>query len=764
MPVGQTSHVWIERPAQASYQQHLRQCQTQGHGMIWPLIGAGGMGKSSLLLRFFKECEQNGTPCLFLPRLDSNSALDMLLQVQARHTPTFLALRDKLRAGYESLSALLKEYGQAAGSAAELAQKSLMKDEDLGLVVGTVRDSFKVLGQFWQRKENKDLQEMMQKPEQALWQALAKDFAGKGVMLVDTLEQTGHASLHSRLLFLPDGNCEAALPDHSLQYSLLAYLGGMAHYLLDKPLLMIFAGRPPARRQIGDLPGEYFAATTDLQALRAEEVKHYLRRALPAIPAPDAHNLALVLQITNGNPHLLAKFTDLLRLYGKDWQWRAEQMQPLQKSFIADERYGLLQYVTERLATHTLPEDKLFWRLCLPRQAVHREMAAILFGTAGDGVTGEARLRHYLSKGIVFQQDFEADWFYLHDETRAALNAWARRHGYWEQEETAQLHMALCQWFDKQTGWPLGFEDVQAEIDCNGQAFLLEAAYHQMQADTEFEQRYPGKDAAQFFSAFSSSLSVTNAEKRRISWKLEDLSQWQIDELALTFSAEIAQFRELLQPETCVHLMELGKHGRLPVDWTSNKAFLHDTRLQFPSDPAILWLLCSCVDNDEADLLYRQAIAADDKHARNLENYAIFLHLHRRAYPQAINHYQQALAVNPAAANAHANLSQLLLAAGDLDAGRAHMAQAFAQTDISIQAQLELWLYRYAHFPAEWPQAPAQILELLCGGERSPGWDFSPTLDAAQAHPAPDLLHALAAVILDQAPLSSLAPFFPTTD
>ena len=61
----------------------------------------------------------------------------------------------------------------------------------------------------------------------------------------------------------------------------------------------------------------------------------------------------------------------------------------------------------------------------------------------------------------------------------------------------------------------------------------------------------------------------------------------------------------------------------------------------------------------------------------------------------------------------------------------------------------ELWFYRFAHFPAEYPQAEQQIRDLLATGARSEGWDFRDNITRAEAdgHPKVPLLRELANAI-----------------
>jgi len=62
---------------------------------------------------------------------------------------------------------------------------------------------------------------------------------------------------------------------------------------------------------------------------------------------------------------------------------------------------------------------------------------------------------------------------------------------------------------------------------------------------------------------------------------------------------------------------------------------------------------------------------------------------------------------------------------------------------------VELWFYRYAHFPEFLSEAENKIEELLSKGIRSVGWDFSGNIERAikEQHPKPKKLKEFASRI-----------------
>lgn len=59
--------------------------------------------------------------------------------------------------------------------------------------------------------------------------------------------------------------------------------------------------------------------------------------------------------------------------------------------------------------------------------------------------------------------------------------------------------------------------------------------------------------------------------------------------------------------------------------------------------------------------------------------------------------------------------------------------RAFALKPDRPSLLAELWFYRFAHFPEEYPQAEQQIRDLLASGASSEGWDFRYTIARAEA-------------------------------
>lgn len=162
---------------------------------------------------------------------------------------------------------------------------------------------------------------------------------------------------------------------------------------------------------------------------------------------------------------------------------------------------------------------------------------------------------------------------------------------------------------------------------------------------------------------------------------------------------------------------------------------------------------------DRAEELYQQAIAADPKQANDLDNYANFILPIRKDYARAEKLYQQAIAAKRA--DIFANNARFELAKGNYKKGRDLIDQSFATATERLDIKLELWFYRLAHFPRDYPQSQNEIVTLLKTGVRDEGGDFSGNIAQAEksGHPNVALLKALSDVILDKAKFETLAPY-----
>lgn len=699
---------WIPRAAETEFNALL--CDNKPY--VLPLIGVGGAGKSSLLRRFFAYCERYETPALYidLPRLTPTNALDMWLRLESVHTKSFDEHRKKLHSSYETFTAMLQTYGDNASSAADLLQKGVGKEDNYGIAIGALKDSVKLLHEFWQRKENEQHKALLQKPEEHLLRALALDFAKHGVILVDTLEQAGKHHLPTRLHFQDDGHLNTPVAESPHTCLFIDYCAGMAHFLFDKPVIMVLAGRPPAVRELGQLTIDFFAPTIEVPAFTVAEIRTYLEKSLPRhIQLPSDNDISKLQQLTLGNPFLLERVIRLIADWQPTWDWQDVQWQPLFNSFQQDERHGLLLYVTQRLLTHILPEDRAFWRLALPRQAIHRDMAELLFPKDEfNEQSGLLRLRTYEDKGLIYREQ-DPNLYYLHDETRAALTAWAKQEKCWLDKTATDIHAKLGAWFDQVTNWETIKKNLTSKREKNNtktdsseelsNPLLLEDAYHHLMADHEFEQRYPNYNRQNFWTLLSTAIDINNARKMQLCVALPILSLNGIQSFTDLFEKFANELRMQFRQSTHLWMEEQSQNGKLPHDWRNNETFLQDAMKLFPNDAALQvtyaeFLEKTYQDYVRAEAFYQRAIDADPKHANNLGNFAWYIHTVRKDYDRAEASYQRAIDADPKHAN---NLGRFALFMENIRKNY-DRAETFYQRAIDADPQKTLVLITFANF------------------------------------------------------------------
>lgn len=136
-------------------------------------------------------------------------------------------------------------------------------------------------------------------------------------------------------------------------------------------------------------------------------------------------------------------------------------------------------------------------------------------------------------------------------------------------------------------------------------------------------------------------------------------------------------------------------------------------------------------DYNKAEEYFLKALVAEPEEGTNNGNYASFLCHVRKDYSKAEKYYLKSLAAKPDDANFNINYAQFFLIQGKTQDALIYMQKAFINIVGANNVLLELWFYRYAHFPEFLSEAEAKIEELLSKGVRSIGWDFSENIKRA---------------------------------
>ncbi|HEV2805546.1 MAG TPA: tetratricopeptide repeat protein [Chthoniobacterales bacterium] len=165
-------------------------------------------------------------------------------------------------------------------------------------------------------------------------------------------------------------------------------------------------------------------------------------------------------------------------------------------------------------------------------------------------------------------------------------------------------------------------------------------------------------------------------------------------------------------------------------------------------------------NSDRAEEFHNRSIEIDPDRPNILGGYAVFLANERNDVDRAQEFYTRALKAEPNRANTLGNYAGLLLSLGNTTQGFELLGRA--ETLVENPAlSVELAFYRLAHDPQKRTEHLASLKGLLRSGARSPGWAFDRNIERARKDGFPNvsLLVALAKVINDEAPLSSLDAF-----
>jgi tetratricopeptide (TPR) repeat protein len=445
---------------------------------------------------------------------------------------------------------------------------------------------------------------------------------------------------------------------------------------------MVFAGRAPRVQELSKIEPKFFLRSAQTIPFDDAEISEFFRQYLPEeFTPPDANVIASVRQVTHGNPFLVERLSRLIALERQEdpsWDWT--RWNSTCGHFQSDDRYGLLLYVTERLATHVQPGDEDYWRLALPR-LLHRDMAEILFPRQeGKPLFGARLIEAYEQAGIVYRRATgDPDQYMLPDETRSALTAKARREGWWQNEVASDLHSRLAQYFDNQHGIQIEAL-IKSEVDersLNRDHFvligaskvsvislpvvellnkdhpaLIEAAYHVVVSYVPSRQ-VPNKiDPERFWRSMAGSIWLNNLDKRLIAALLNSMSRLEIDQLLKSFDDEAESFDKQWSVQVGEELRELGRAGRLVTGWARNPDFFQERIKE--SNHKAFWLGQYAAfltnprrDYDEAERFYKRAIDADPNNARNLGNYAVFLENNRHDHDGAEQYFKFAIEADP---------------------------------------------------------------------------------------------------------------------
>jgi Tfp pilus assembly protein PilF len=810
--------------------------------LIWSIYGAGGIGKSTLLNHFYEQLREKKQfnknkgffnkikqffnkkkepPIALMNNQRDTSvllnALDIwLFEFSTDNTPHFNKIKAIIQKKYVSVADKLESISTAAEkvpvkSMTELIEK-LDKDneyiKELGIVWGTVQDTLKVITHLLKR-DKKD-EKIATNPELHLIVALLTDIkkAKDAYLLIDTFEKIKDIEIKTTLE-LRRGKLEL-VPEYRTTFD--NYIGRIIEFIEDnldvknkdkEQVKVIITGRDRVVNLNKYSPSNIFC--TELIYFNESLIEEYFKilrfdeesskhkeELLPLLTRKDAIK---ILKLTKGNPLLIFYLKEYIRLrYHKNWAWN--KLESIENHFKnSQEEYGLLYYLTNRIATHLSGWENTLWKLLIPR-TLSLEISNILY----------PETKNYFIKltevGVLKRgQGDNYTTFYLHDEVKECLMLYRnkkfpslKKEGQvetsynYDAPEILAVHQQLKEYYDKQSDWhsyPKDFNSFYySKEEKNFKSSLLEASYHTFACIEQFEQKYLALklDRFQYWITLAQSLSITYAY---ISWIGHNVHSLNINQLLNYKNFLIKEYEKYLKyssKEFIEYLFQQNVEGKLPFDWNNNKLYLEKLINLFPNEFDLLRIYANFLyfqlnEYDLSEKYYKQSIDINPNFIYSLVNYAYFLIKIRNNYNQAEKYYQQAITIEPNKINileAYAvfllnkrknynlaeeyyikiiqtgpfnlnnisNYSYNLFVLNKIDKAKILLENVFSFNPTQLDLLAEIWYYRLTYCPERYAQAIQELEKLTSQNVKSIDWDFQPMIQYAQSinHPHIELL------------------------
>ncbi len=571
------------------------------------------------------------------------------------------------------------------------------------------------MNEWWQANEKERRHQILAAPEEAIFEAILSDMDEKGgVFIVDGWELCAYSQIGT-LLDLRFGGRIKTLPlgTESRELALTRFFARLAGYLLNRNTLFVIAGRhaevPP--QDLDAIPPNLCPQVSNLDAFTSEETKRFIDQSLPDLTEIAGTALTSIQGVTHGIPFLLNRLCRIMKEDGVPDPWQ-DIVETLDRFRTNDDRRGLVQYFNERIAAHmNVTGDKL-WRLILPRTLTLDTIYALLDLEEGeDEGTGLDRARRWGEElehfGLLRRASTKAELYRLHDHDRDALIAWAQSRRKSPNGEAVQIHQTLA----------LRYQVLRNRVpkqDPERSRLMLEETYHRVMSVEDFAQKFQGERAQQFWERLNRSLRIGPEERLTIAESLPRLEVSQLEDLIATLNAEVKEWKSIFKRQPVAvarfaserhfgdrhfasdHLEEILGHPFPVWLWDAvdgvdpslpderRAALIQSVQDKGCKDPNLLgnfaiFMTDARGDQDRAEQLYEQAIAADPSHANNLGNFAIFMTDARGDQDRAEQLYEQAIAADPSHANNLGNFALFITdVRGDQDRAEQLYEQAIA--------------------------------------------------------------------------------------
>ncbi len=548
----------------------FRDYLSQKEGVLWKLTGQPGIGKSSLLSQFNKICQDEERP---------NTWLDMESCAPAHGLDVLAALAES--AAFFDTENSNKSLKEKAGEGFKTFTDGVVGALDLGkdLIPGgaLLAGGAKVLVSLGSGIAGKaalisETQAAAQ-PELYLLDALSaaasnnNDSTKAPVCIVDTYEHIldKQLKIKTRLLF-SNGNVRN-IQEKEVQLS--QWLSDLLTYLSEQGWCVVVAGRAIPRSNANDKLQPFTRKEISAAAKSRPALRDYLdtqeKAVIQILATLSFEGNPLWLQVAmNLLENLLAEGRDLELLADnpKELQNCFEEEDPLEiDDFDGVEHSSCKLSLIGTMTKHIEGLEDQAWKIAIPRildkgivqQLFNREQANAIL--------------HNFNLAGVFRKSGQQ--FTLHEEIRDLLLFYARHKGWWDSDETRQIHGKL---WDYLNDFYLGKlpDDLRSVMTREGLTkvyrekskakltqqltehfdlrWMLEAYYHRVMSQKVLADK--NILPIDFWAALGGSASFSPIDKWRIAEALPTLSEIQIRELVAICSEELNNWRKLFGEET----------------------------------------------------------------------------------------------------------------------------------------------------------------------------------------------------------------------
>jgi len=486
-------------------------------GTLFFLMGEGGVGKSTLLKKFF-DYDRRVLPLIYIDIKDDFQYSKTFSNILLDRDTTFIKnckhvdkVRKIIDDNPQFFSSILNTYSE------EVTTVSSKFGDDIGLNLKTLFDSFKLLSKFTKRSYEKKKSEIEDNIELALLMALQKDFKDGGLFMFDTYEKVKDIRIMSKVDFIDNKISKKSLGEKGYPFS--EYLKKLRKSLGETITFLIASRSEDSLFQ--DLSKTRYI---NIPEFSKPEIKIFFKNYKVDIGLPTDKQLTMIAKLTNGNPLILSYFPNIIKEYKS---WNEIDYREMTERVTSD---SLLSYLFDCLLKNRIDNEiqENIWKLVIPR-VLTEEILSFLFPNEKDRtILLDERI---LTKGIAYN----SDKYYLHDNVYQAIRKSLliktkdNFYNFHDLDQIRQLHFDLIKYYQTL----VYFKNVD-----------FDACYHKIMTMREFEKRFD-ITREEFAEFLLGSFSWKYIRKISSCNELQSYSDYKIEMLIENFEQE----RDIILPE-----------------------------------------------------------------------------------------------------------------------------------------------------------------------------------------------------------------------